>query len=310
MADPVVLFDTNTLPRPTTVDGPFWQAIFRLCKIAGVTPSIPEVVLHESVNLLKENVTEASEKLVSAYKILSKQIDAPPIYIPSPESVASDWEDQLRQSFDVVSVHGDDAIEALTREALRRRPARNGRGARDSAIWLTAVRISAIGTIVHLVSKNTSDFGGQKTDLHEDLLAEVHERGITLSYWSSIDEFIATIATSDVNGAAGLEMASELVLEALLGVLSDVSLEIDELGDVHSTFTDIAVKRAYTADTTSLALIHGRVAIAGASDNELIGGQGQAWVTFDPSTKVLQSVDFVSFDADGDGENDLDALTL
>ena len=197
MAKKHVLFDTNALPGPVTIGSPFWQLIFRLCDLTGHTPTVSELIVHESVNLVRTQLDEATESLTSAYRKLAKVSVVEPIYLPSSQAEAEEWEKVLRQQFTVVSVDGEDAISALQREALRVPPARNGKGSRDSSIWLSALRLSADSGEVKFISQNTRDFASNDGTLHPDLVAELGSRDLNLSYFNDLESLVSCLATVD-----------------------------------------------------------------------------------------------------------------
>ena len=297
MPNNYVVLDTNVLPRPATIGGPFWQAILRLCKMTAYVVVVPEIVVHESVNLLRDSVAEAGEKLASANRALAKQIETHPIYVPSADASAAEWEANLRASFQILELHGDDAVEALEREALRKPPARAGRGARDSAIWLTALRLSLAGNVVRLVSKNKLDFGDGNGGLHSELIAEAEPSGADLVYFEDMDQFLASIAQEVKFSGLTMDFAPELLLEALLGSLpDDVEFSADELGDEAAAFEDFEVLRSYLVDQTGLALVRGKVILAEDSGNVVYRGIATAWITLDGSSHQVESVQIVGLE--------------
>src|SRR5438309_4321921 len=129
-----VLLDTSTLPGWRGLDGPLWLSVRKLSEVASMAIYIPDLVVHESINLRVEKFTEAATEFVDAYNKIEKFFDIDPIYVPDVSEVGDKWEAELRAAFKVIDVDGADAAEALLREARRTRPARRGRGGRDSAI--------------------------------------------------------------------------------------------------------------------------------------------------------------------------------
>src|SRR5262249_44757297 len=112
-----------------------------------------EIVLAEAVNARGEAADTAIQKLQEAINQASKIMSLEPIYLPDRSEVVSAWQQELESAFRVIPVNGEHAVEALKREAARRRPAREGKGGRDSAIWLGVLEEASSSDVpVHFVS--------------------------------------------------------------------------------------------------------------------------------------------------------------
>ena len=294
----VVIFDANVLPIASNLESALWLSIVRLCGRAQIKPCIPIVVLHESVNLRREKYAAASAKYLVGFKALSRFFDAPPVYFPDANEIAQRWDSELRAVFEILDSNGDDAIEALRREALRCPPARLGTGARDSLIWLTAVRLARGGAHVHLVSRNTADFSSSdaKSSLHPVLAAEWDGLAGSVSYHVGLDEFIEAVATRSApplfNTAVVTDvLADELrdsVLEQLF-IKGELAVILPEDQTTASVRVDeIQVLRSYAFEGGGLALLSGEgVAFVVDDSSELalnVPISFQAWVDFDLGT--------------------------
>ena len=106
--------------------------------------------------------------------------------LPVPGDLAREYR---RRLFDIASTEAPPAAgaaeEALRREAHRLRPAREGKGARDVAIWLSVKAAhEAAGNDGILLTQNTKDFGspGNPRMLHPDLAAEIGGLGLSLRH--------------------------------------------------------------------------------------------------------------------------------
>lgn len=291
----IVIFDTNVVPRPTTIGGPFWDSVLRLCALTEHTAALPDIVVHEAKNLYREQLAEAADRLATAHRKFAALSEVAPQYIPSPDAMADEWEAQLREVFEVLDSDGADAAEALRREALRLRPAREGKGARDSIIWLTALRLAKTGDTVRLVSRNTHDFGGEGEHLHGDLLTELQEAEAHVEYHPSLDAFISDIAEHVSSPSVQLDSAPGLLLEAALSALpSEVELSAEDLGDELTEFERTKVSRSYKVDDTGLVLIDGELRLSdGATQHRF---ETRAWVTYSIADGDVMSIDFVTLD--------------
>jgi len=76
--------------------------------------------------------------------------------------------------------------------------AENGRGFRDSLIWLSAIDIAknAIEKAIVFISNNIKDFASPKNNLHESLKDEASKNEVDIKYYSSLAEFIRCLAVS------------------------------------------------------------------------------------------------------------------
>lgn len=136
---------------------------------------VPRLVVAEYAHLRLQRATEATEQIRSALKKASGHLEVPPFYVPSPEETVEDLISALTDLVNVAETHPDDAQAALRREASRVRPARDGKGARDSAIWLTVVRHhrNSDGHGV-FVTTNTKDFADEsRTSPHPQMIADL-----------------------------------------------------------------------------------------------------------------------------------------
>ncbi|MFE4392513.1 MULTISPECIES: PIN domain-containing protein [Streptomycetaceae] len=192
-----IFLDTNVLPRQRVVKNVIISTILRVAKAKGIAVAIPSIVLDESLSQRRQMATSTVESLSAAISAMSKLTDLDPIYIPGIEEIVADWEGQLRDAFQVIPVTGDDATEALQREALRKKPAKtDGTGARDAAIWLTVKRshCSSPGDQTHFVSDNWRDFAASdKKSLHPDLAAEM-STGSQFHYHRKLEDLLSVLA--------------------------------------------------------------------------------------------------------------------
>lgn len=289
---------------------PLWLSVLKLCEALGIEPCVPELVVHESVNLRAEKYQEAASSFSKAAREISRFFDAPGVYVPDTAEIAARWKHEILEKFTVIAPLGEDAAEALKREALRLPPARDGRGARDSLIWLTALRRLKSGENVFFVSANTSDFGGKAKDsLHPVLETESSGMAASLNYCVGLDAFIDLFATKhDGPSVDGDEVASAIKEEILLAAFEVLSTgtggpSVEEVSTAFVKVTSAKTRRSYVIAEEGLALVDGACELQNAE------GQGEhaptnltftfrAWVDFDLGSGTPLSGEVVNISRD------------
>lgn len=308
MPDAVVI-DTNILPTWRGLDGPVWLSVRKLCELADIELVIPEIVVHESLNLRSVSFGQAATRFVDAFADIEKFLDIEPIYVPDESEIRDSWESEIRSVFTVLPIDGEDAIEALRREATRVRPARDGKGSRDSAVWLSVARLASEGRRVLFVSNNTKDFGVRKTNsLHPDLVEEASRLEGDVEFFTSIYALIDALATK----VEKPEMSSE-DLAPLLGfdfrkLALATTAEDDRFEEVSATdlieenlqITDVETKSAYRIADRNLVLVMGRgfLPVGAAADDEGISFSFSAWIDFDPDDGSVLAGEVQKFSLD------------
>ena len=286
-----VLVDTNLLPTSSNLETTFWRSVQRLCKLKGFHLALVDVVINEDVNRKVELAQGWVQSLSEAQKGLSSYISFS-TYIPSPEAVGEAWRKTLEDAFEIVPVHGDDAIEALRREALRRRPAQKGKGARDSAIWLTAVRLVAQGHHVVLLTNNTDDFG--RGGLHEDLRPELEQHSGSLDYVVNVQHFVDSIAEKVTPWGLDLDeftsMFSSIARDHLAAILEVIEYEAITDEDLDSgviRFSGSRVVSAFLVDGRGYARLAGGFTLARPGGPTLVSASFDTWTEFDAQSQKL-----------------------
>lgn len=289
-----VVFDTNTLPQYGGLDGPLWMSIAKLCRLRSATVYLPELVLHEALNLRRNRAEVAHAKFIAAQSELSKLFPIEPVYVPDVNDIVDAWEDELRGAFVIVPLDGADAAEALKREALRIRPAREGRGARDSGIWLAALRCATDHDAVFFVSGNTADFGVRRTtELHPDLAEEATAAGV--QYLTSIHALLDHLAAKSEVPELSLEVLTDAtraeLTDALLRDGSPLSeqFEPEEARLAATIFSSVKPQRAYLVDDGTLVLATATVDLT--SDTLAISIDVTLWLTLNNTTGDIESVE-------------------
>lgn len=225
-----IFLDTNVLPRQRVVRNVIISTVLRIAEVRNFKVCLPSVVFDESVNTRREAATAAVDALTSAISGLSKYCDLEPIYIPGIDEIVEDWEKQLTDCFEIVNLHGEDAVEALRREAGRRKPAKDdGTGARDAAIWLTVKRAhSETDEATYFVSDNRKDFSAiDGVSLHDDL---ANELGVTIDrfhYYRKLDHLLSALAVR-----RDVILSKEKFGQRVLYDLLAQTLSLEELAEV------------------------------------------------------------------------------
>jgi hypothetical protein len=289
----VLLLDTNVLPLWRGLDGPLWLSIRKLCELGDIELMIPEIVVHESLNLRSAKYAQAATNFLDAFGEIEKFFEIQPIYVPDESEIRESWDAELRSVFTILPVEGADAIEALHREATRTRPAREGKGGRDSAVWLTVLRLASDGRCVNFVSSNTQDFGVRKTlDLHPHLADEASMLQGEIRYFTSVYAVVDALATKieppivepdDLRSVLGLDFR-QLALASVSEDDRYVKISATELLAERLQVTDLSVKNAYSVANRSLVLVMGQgsIPIGEPADGHNLGFSFGAWLDFDP----------------------------
>lgn len=286
----IVILDTNILPINGNFNSRFWRAVSHLCSVKDLRLCVADITLQESINLKMAQAEGWIEGLQKSHRRLGEIVSMGPIYIPSIEELSAKWESAIRARFDVLEIDGSDAREALRREARRMLPAQNGVGARDSAIWLTAKRLAAEGSLVILVTNNSGDFG--KGSLHPVLADELSGMDDRLVYQTSLQALIEMIAVKAANPQiSSVQVAQILTASArshaldLLEQTEFETLTAEDVLNAEFAFGDIVVYSTYVIDDRGLSNIGGKFEMKNdVGDEPIAAAEFEAWVEFDPAT--------------------------
>ncbi|MER7822839.1 PIN domain-containing protein [Streptomyces sp. NPDC096097] len=257
----LISFDTNLLPRQGKVKSVAIATLLRVADALNATVAIPSTVLSESINARRHDAQQAIDQHSKAVSNLSKYCAVDSYYVPSLGSIVQEWEEELKRAFAILELDGEDAVEALEREAMRKKPAKSdGTGARDSAIWLCVKRehFRRSGT-THFASNNTDDFAAKKSDhsLHPDLASELGDSVANFHYHTSVDSVLkalcsrvdASVGAESFSGSALLSVIDQVVGHEDLRKFPDFSdRSPEDFGPIESLeFSDIDVRSAYSA---------------------------------------------------------------
>ncbi|MCA6090918.1 PIN domain-containing protein [Streptomyces sp. SCA3-4] len=146
----MIVLDSNQL-RLFAPGSPALRLFAAVAVRAGHTVATTDTAIQEVVRQRRDELSSAHSALMRAEREINALTTSPGNYVrfahPTlrnrPLFVAEEtarFESELRDAFRVLETTPQDALEALRWEAEHRPPCRNGSGARDAAIWLTAAR--------------------------------------------------------------------------------------------------------------------------------------------------------------------------
>ncbi|MEW2511019.1 PIN domain-containing protein [Streptomyces sp. NPDC046870] len=302
----MIFLDTNVLPRVGSLKNVLMSAVLKVASHNKLKIHISEVVLEESVNIRKDLASEAIQKLQDAFNQASKVMDLDSIYIPDLQEIASSWRAELEAAFEVFPVKGTQAIEALKREAARKRPAREGKGARDSAIWLSMLdSASGYEAPIHFVSDNKEDFAdtADAKRLHPDLLEDCKARGVEVVYHRNLDSLLDSLSKK-VATAPDSESING-TLEILLEALFDIGLPHEISHQYHSGrgfLIDVRVSsirkiKSYQVEDTVLSIVDLHLDVDTELADEVdppkvaLFAECRAWVQMNSQTGSIVTID-------------------
>lgn len=303
MPQKIAIFDTNLLPKSATlVESPVWVAVIRLCHRLDIVTAIPEIVLDESLNRRREHSDEVIAHYRSSFRELVRlfpTVDA--AYIPATDEILENWNAELRRVFQIFEPEEDDARTALRMEARRRRPAREGRGARDALIWRTVVRLVSQGSTVYFVTNNSADFSASNTSqLHPDLMSDVSDLVGEVHYHLGLDSFIeehasaGTLTSVDaytLGAYIGEDVLSEFLQQYVESSIEGVTKPQVE-GVSEFLIISTSVPKSYVVDEVGLAVIRFNGTVQ--APNLVQALSGSAWTEYDTSTNELINCELVS----------------
>ena len=220
-----IYLDTNVIPRRGELHAPHIAALEGVAAAAHQPLVLPSMVLAESVSARRRDIEEAFDVLRTGLRHAEKLVRLEGIYLPDPAEAVAAWDAELRRSFEIVPLPSEAAEEALLREVNRVPPARDGRGARDAAIWLTALSDHRQrGGEGYFVSANTEDFGdpSARSSLHPALQSELADLS-PLHFAASIDALLDVLGSKTGVSLTGTDLLGQpAIVTALSRVVEDV----------------------------------------------------------------------------------------
>lgn len=210
----MIIFDTNAL-RGFSLTGSVAAMLRAIAADAGQSLMISSVTEDEYRSAKRRFYEEKIEAVTTSIKALRRAVpqwrpEDPPY--PAVEPLVEREMELVGLMFGVLPPSGAHAIEAVRREADRELPAstdgvRPGAGARDVAIWLTAVERSKTShESVYLVSADSKAFGKEK--LAKALVDEAAMNDAEVILCPSVTNLLDRFATKievEIDAAALLE---------------------------------------------------------------------------------------------------------
>lgn len=205
-----VVVDTSELFPDPVLSGLPMRTLLERARIGGLTLVVPEVVVLELVNHVRERIEQATDKMMRGrWSLLRFGLDVEPITL-DPAELTSVFEQHLRDQITGVGGQIPPIPDIAHRDLVIRsaegvKPFRtSGVGYRDALIWHTVLR-EAVDDDVVFLSSNTGDFADDDgTALHSDLTAEMAALGLSgqVTLVTKLDAFIAAYVPIDVQALA------------------------------------------------------------------------------------------------------------
>lgn len=236
----MIVIDTNVIDKKAPTD-PSVEMLVALAGRTGHLLYLPSVAWEEYSAHVTRELNTAYESLLARAKALERlaprwQFDAP----GSPaETAAMEQNTRLRDRFIPIPTPDHAPAEGLRREIAQEPPAADGGGARDTAIWLTALAQMA-GTespeeLLIFYSKNHKDFGeGISGRIHpslwKDVVARLGHAASRFRYCADLDSLLGVLDASRTSVAdSKLESvaASPILRNEMLSALNHPSVYFD-----------------------------------------------------------------------------------
>ena len=165
---------------------------------------VPEVVIEETINKYKEELSGHSEKVLGSIKAINKLRNVfwddsykPHDILKLVKGYRKFLENHFKQyAVTILPIPNVAHSNLLSRDLNRRKPfSESGKGYRDALIWYSILDYaeSHNGEIA-FISSNTNDFSNtEKTDWHTDLIEDVkklNNKSVTLTYYSDTASFL------------------------------------------------------------------------------------------------------------------------
>lgn len=244
-----IFLDTNILPWQSSIDSIRFAIIPILAREVGQEVMIPDIVLEEACRLHQQKIEEIFSKYKSIYKEVSYYADISEVDLPSSQDLVQAWKASLQSKVKVIPTPEDIFKEAIYREIYRTPPAREGRGARDAAIWLTIKNVHCQGLCTgYFVSQNTKDFASSNDskELHPALRGEIEIAPEAFYYCNSIDLLVEKIAKkSELEIRLEIFNDSEIVKTSIRKYFQDNLI-------LRDTFSSLPAGREYIASPIEL----------------------------------------------------------
>jgi PIN domain len=194
-----IYLDTNILPQYGNLDSLEFSILVALAGEMGYELVVPELVADEATSKRLRTIEAAFDVFQRAHRD-ARIFASIPLFpdLPVPGELAREFRRKLEALCRIASMPEGAGEEALRRETFRLRPAREGKGARDVAIWLTVKSAhEASGVEGYFISDNVKDFAdpSDRSRLHPDLRAEIE--GPALHFARSVERLLEMLAAQN-----------------------------------------------------------------------------------------------------------------
>jgi PIN domain len=258
-----IYLDANVFPELGSLPSLGLATLIALAGEHSLKVCVPEIVLEEVTARHQRGVESAQQDLQSALRTATRFWDVSATYLPDPSELALLWRERISALFEILPADEQGSRDGLLREIWRRRPARDGAGARDAVIWNCVVGHHCGGAERgFFVSENVKDFAtSDGTSWHEQLAAELVDCQHELTYCRSLEVLFSILAAPS---SERLELAQlNVSLEALGAVAAFVddrrlyATNVQEVGD------DAMLSLAGPVAATAVAITSSRSHIVG-----------------------------------------------
>jgi hypothetical protein len=194
-----IYLDTNVLPQSGSLDTLGFSILVAFARETGHALALPELVAEEATSQRLRTIEAVFDLLEKAHRDARSYANIPLLPdLPIPGELAREFGSKLKSFFRIIPLPEGAGEEALRRETYRIRPAREGKGARDCAIWLAVKSAHKLnGAEGYFVSGNVKDFADpdDRSRLHPDLRAEIE--GPELHLATSIEDLLRRLAAEE-----------------------------------------------------------------------------------------------------------------
>lgn len=194
-----VVLDSSIMCRDFQTSGSPFRVLFDGLAPAGHSLYIPRIVIDEVQNKYAEELVKIDRFVAKTQRVIGREIESPLAHATIEER-REEYRQVLESRFAEVGAtivdYPDVPHEVVVQRALgRRKPFSNsGKGYRDALIWDNVIDLaSSPGQDIAFISGNKRDFFDNEGNLHPDLLADIHERGIQpgrIAPFSGLGKFV------------------------------------------------------------------------------------------------------------------------
>ncbi|WP_219505343.1 PIN domain-containing protein [Nonomuraea ceibae] len=222
----MIVLDTNQLEHIRPPDGPLMALLRTIASHRGQTLALSEIALEEHLAHYRHKIEQQEKKVRNQLRELHALVPFAGGELPrfDVDTAVRRLRDQLTADFKILPTSPEILREALRRETQRRLPAKRGwegkgEGARDVAIWLSAVEASREYGPLYFVSQDKQAFGVKTLhpELNDDIARVLGTPNGHFKYCYGIDVLLAELA--DVYSPAPTRAtlaASDVVREAAI----------------------------------------------------------------------------------------------